>query len=108
MHREKQAQPKAPEIAEPSEQTFPAKHPMHREAETDDGRLSAGRRDHKTDRDQRAHEKLRSVLDDRSFTQIKAMNRRDREERETAEQTAAANPDLRLPASESIRFVAPG
>jgi hypothetical protein len=108
MHREKPIQPKAPEIAEASERTFPAQHPMQREGETDDGRLNAWHRDHKTDRDQRAHEKLRSVLDDRSFTQIKAMNRRDREERETAEQTAAANPDLRLPASESIRFVAPG
>ena len=83
-HREEPTQPEAPEIAEPSEQTLPAQNPMHREVETDDDRLSAWRRDHKTDRDQRAHEKLRTVIDERVIAKVKAMNQRDREARAAA------------------------
>jgi hypothetical protein len=84
MHREKPAQPEAPEIAEPPEQTFRAQNPVHREAETDDGRLSAWRRDHKTDRDQRAHEKLRTAIDEPLIAKVEAMNQRDREARAAA------------------------
>ncbi len=86
MHREEPTQPEAPEIAEPPEQTFPPQNPMQREAEAeaDDDRLSAWRRDHKTDRDQRAHEKLRTVIDERVIAKVKAMNQRDREARAAA------------------------
>ena len=84
MHREEPTQPEAPEIAEPSEQTFPAQNPKQREVEADDDRLSAWRRDHKTDRDQRAHEKLRTVIDERVIAKVKAMNQRDHEARAAA------------------------
>ncbi len=86
MHREEPTQPEAPEIAEPPEQTFPPQNPMQREAEAeaDDDRLSAWRRDHKADRDQRAHEKLRTVIDERVIAKVKAMNQRDREARAAA------------------------
>ena len=89
-------------IAEPAERQYVARHAMHREvppeqtlppqnpkqreaeAEADDDRLSAWRRDHKTDRDQRAHEKLRTVIDERLIAKVKAMNQRDREARAAA------------------------
>ena len=81
MHREEPAQPEAPALAEPSEQP---QNPKQREVEADDDRLSAWRRDHKTDRDQRAHEKLRTVIDERVIAKVKAMNQRDREARAAA------------------------
>ena len=84
MHREEPIQPEAAGDAEPAEQIFLAQQAMHREVEADDDRLSAWRRDHKTDRDQRAHEKLRTVIDERLIAKVKAMNQRDREERAAA------------------------
>ena len=89
LHREKPAQHDAAEAPEPAEQTFHAQHPMQRDTGEPDDRLSPWRNDHKTDRDQRAHELLRTVIDDRLISKVKAMNRRDREEREAAERAAA-------------------
>ncbi len=78
MHREEPAEPE-PAVAE-----NPPQNPMQRETAADDGRLSAWRRDHKTDRDQRAHEKRRTVVEDRLYTKIKAMNQREQAERAAA------------------------
>jgi hypothetical protein len=51
-----------------------AKHPIHRGPVRldDDERLSAWRTDHTADRDQRAHERLRTVMDDRVLNKIRA------------------------------------
>ena len=77
-------------------------HPMHREkparheaaktakrVDEFDYRLSAWRNDHTTERDRRAHEKLRTVIDERVISKVKAMNQRDREAREAAARAAA-------------------
>ena len=77
-------EPAPPEAAEPPAADFSPQHSMHRVNEADDAHLTAWRNDHKTDRDQRAHEKLRTVIDDRLVAKVKAMNRRDREERAAA------------------------
>ena len=76
-------------------------HPLHREkpvqhdavggaerADEDDYRLSAWRNDHTTERDRRAHEKLRTVIDERVISKVKARNRRNREAREAAARAA--------------------
>ena len=81
IHREEPAQPDA---AEPAGEAMSPQHPLHRETEAPDDRLSAWRNDHKTDRDQRAHEKLRTVIDARLISKVKAMNKRDREARAVA------------------------
>jgi len=78
MHREEPAEPE-PTVAE-----NPPQNPMQRETEADDDRLSAWRRDHKTDRDQRAHEKLRTVIEERVYAKVKAMNDREQDERADA------------------------
>ena len=59
-----------------------AQHPIHPEPVrlNDDDRLSVWRPDHTADRDQRAHELLRTVLDDRLLNKIRATNRRERDE----------------------------
>jgi hypothetical protein len=97
MHREESAQPQAAGAAEPPGEKFSPQHPIQREAgpqrkapETPDDSLSAWRNDHTTDRDQRAYEKLRTVIDDRLISKVRAMNKRDREEREAAERVEAA------------------
>jgi hypothetical protein len=48
-----------------------------------DGPHCAWRNDHKADRDQKAHERLRTVIDERVFAKIRAANQREREERGT-------------------------
>ena len=55
-----------------------------------DDRLSAWRNDHTTDRDQRAHELLRTVIDERVIAKVKAMNQRDRALRDAGELADAA------------------
>ena len=87
MRRE---EPPQPEATEPADAAIAPQDPIQREDTADDDRLSAWRKDNKTDRDQRAHEKLRTVIEERVFAKIKAMNRRDREEREAAERMEAA------------------
>jgi hypothetical protein len=85
MHREEPAQEAQPaQPAGPADHALSAQSPMHREIDASDDRLSAWRTDHKTDRDQRAHEKLRTAIDERPTAKVKAMNQRDREEREAA------------------------
>jgi hypothetical protein len=83
-HREEPAQHGAPGVTEPTEPAFRAQQPLHRETDAADDGLSPWRNDHKTDRDQRAHELLRTVIDERSIAKVKAMNRRDREEQARA------------------------
>ena len=56
--------------------------PLHREAAADDDRLSAWRKDHTTERDKEAHERLRTVLEERIFKPSWAEGRRLRAERE--------------------------
>ena len=90
IHREEAPQPWAAEASEPAAASFPPKHPMHREEAEADDRLSAWRNNHTTERDQRAYEKLRTVIDDRLISKVKAMNKRDREEREAAQRTEVA------------------
>ncbi len=94
VQRENTTQPDAPE---PAATDSPAQNPLQREKpaqpdapEPPDDRLSAWRNDHTTERDQRAHEKLRTVIDARLIAKVKAMNKRDREEWGAAEQTEAA------------------
>ena len=55
-----------------------------------DGPHCAWRRDHKAERDQRAYELLRTVIEERVYTKIKAANQREREEREALERTEPA------------------
>ena len=74
----------------PAGRRFFAQHPMHREEADADDRLSAWRNDHTTERDRRAHEKLRTVIDERVISKINARNKRYREEREAAQRAAAA------------------
>lgn len=81
MHRE---EPAPPEAAEPPAADLLPQHLMHRETEADDAPLTAWRNNHRTDRDQRAHEKLHTAIDDRLVAKVKAMNLRDREERAAA------------------------
>ena len=71
-----------PDPSEVSPEMVSAKKPIHRERVrlNDDDRLSAWRQHHTTDRDQRAHELLRTVLDERVLNKIRAMNRRERDE----------------------------
>ena len=76
VQREKARAPQA-------EASFP-QHLMQRRKPAPDADLSAWRRDHKHERDQRAHEKLRTVYDERLGAKIKAMNKRDREAGEAA------------------------
>ena len=80
-----------------------AQHPIHPEPVrlNDDDRLSVWRSDHKADRDQRAHELLRTVLDDRLLNKIRATNRRERDEA-----AAAALADQALAAGEKAFYVA--
>ena len=52
--------------------------------------LSVWRSDHKTDRDQKAHELLRTVVDERLFAKIRAANAREQEAREGQAQADAA------------------
>ena len=56
--------------------------PLHREPAADDDRLSAWRKDHTTERDKEAHERLRTVLEERIFKPSWAEGRRLRAERE--------------------------
>ena len=67
------------------EDTLADKEPLHREPmPTDtppDDHLSAWRKDHTTERDQRAHEKLRTVLNERIFEPARAEGRRLRAEK---------------------------
>jgi hypothetical protein len=77
LHREDPAQPEA--TAADCTQ-----HPLQPETEAPDDSLSAWRNDHKTDRDRRAYEKLRTAIDERPISKVKAMNKRDREAREEA------------------------
>ena len=101
VHREKPAQHGAAKTAEPAVHPISKQHPIQREkplqhdavvrgelAEEDDYRLSAWRNDHTTERDRRAYEKLRTVIDERVISKVKAMNQRDREEREAAARAA--------------------
>ena len=55
-----------------------------------DGPHCAWRNDHKIDRDQKAHERLRTVIEERVFAKIRAANQREREERAALEATEAA------------------
>jgi hypothetical protein len=55
-----------------------------------DGPHCAWRNDHKADRDQKAHERLRTVIDDRVFAKIRAANQREREKKAALEATEAA------------------
>ena len=52
--------------------------------------LSVWRSDHKTDRDQKAHELLRTVVDERLFAKIRAANAHELEAREGQAQAGAA------------------
>ena len=90
MHPEEPPQTRRAEAPEPTEKGFPQQNPVHREEPEADDRLSAWRYDHTTERDRRAHEKLRTVIDERVLSKIRAMNKRDREEREAAQRTAVA------------------
>jgi hypothetical protein len=94
IHREDGPQRKVAEAAEP---TFSPQEPIHREnkprrksAPKQGDSLSAWRNDHKTERDQRAHELLRTVIDERLVAKVKAMNKRDREDWLAADQQDAA------------------
>jgi hypothetical protein len=75
MHREEPAQPEAPEPVEPP---IPPQHPLQRETEAPDDRLRAWRRD------QRAHDRPRSVVDAPPVAKAEPMNKRDWEERNAA------------------------
>ena len=55
-----------------------------------DGPHCAWHRDHTTERDQRAYELLRTVIEERVYTKVKAANQREREEREALERTETA------------------
>jgi hypothetical protein len=50
----------------------------------------AWRRDHTAERDQRAYELLRTVIEERVYTKIKAMNQREHEERVALKRVDAA------------------
>lgn len=81
-----------PPVPPPSEPTPepPDEAEADEQAEApDDFSLSAWRCDHKAERDQRAHELLRTVMEERVFTKIRAMNKADRE-RWAAEAAAEA------------------
>lgn len=87
LHREEGANPDPVEVSLPPADSnrsdmVSAEHPIHREPVRldDDDRLSVWRADHTDDRDQRAHELLRTVWDDRLLNKIRAMNRRERDE----------------------------
>jgi hypothetical protein len=64
-----------------------AKDPMHREPvpayDAPDDSLSVWRNDHKTERDRNAHEKFRTVMEERVFAKIRAENHRLRTEAES-------------------------
>ena len=106
MHREDGQNPDPVEVsllpADPDRpDMISAEHPVHREPVRldDDDRLSVWRTDHTADRDQRAHELLRTVLDDRLLNEIRAMNRRERDE--------AAALDLAGPGAAVLASTAP-
>ena len=86
MHREEPAQHEAAGVAEPPKHRNRAQNPLHREKRpkqgVSDDRLTAWRNDHTTERDKRAHELLRTVIDERLIAKVKAMNERDRQARE--------------------------
>ena len=63
MHRE---DPVRHDAAEPAEPPILALDPLQRETEEPDYSLSVWRNDHTTERDRRAHEKLRSAIDERA------------------------------------------
>ena len=90
VNPEKPPQPRTAKASEPEETRFPQQNPVHRDEPEADDRLSAWRYDHTTERDRRAHEKLRTVIDERVISKIRAMNKRDREEREAAQRAAVA------------------
>ena len=90
IRREEPPQPRATKASEPTETGFPQQHPMHRGEPEADDRLSAWRNDHTMERDRRAHEKLRTVIDERVISKINTRNKRYREEREAAKRAAAA------------------
>ena len=75
-------QPAEP-LYDPAEPLTEAAEPLAEYAEPESP-LSVWRADHKADRDQRAHELLRTVVEERLFAKIKAMNQREREEQEAA------------------------
>ena len=75
-------QPAEP-LYDPAEPLTEAAEPLTEYAEPESP-LSVWRADHKADRDQRAHELLRTVVEERLFAKIKAMNQREREEQEAA------------------------
>ena len=79
--------------------------PLHREpVPTDappDDHLSAWRKDHTIDRDQKAHEKLRTVLEDRLFKPAWAEGRRLREEKEATPPASPASASAPPCAAES-------
>jgi hypothetical protein len=52
-----------------------------------DGPHCAWHRDHTTERDQRAYELLRTVIEERVYTKVKAANQHEREQREALERT---------------------
>lgn len=74
-HREEPAQPEAPAPVEPP---TPPQHPLQRETEAPDDRLREWRRD------QRAHDRPRSVADAPPVAKAEPMNKRDWEERNAA------------------------
>jgi hypothetical protein len=106
-HREDEQNPDPVEVSLPladpdRPDMVSAEHPIHREPMRldDDERLSVWRTDHTADRDQRAHERLRTVMDDRVLNKIRAMNRRERDE---AAALALASPVAAVLASTAPR-----
>lgn len=94
IHRADGPQRKAANASEPTLSPQKALHRENKPRRKPDPKqgdsLSAWRNDHKTERDQRAHELLRTVIDERLVAKVKAMNKRDREDRAATDEQEAA------------------
>jgi hypothetical protein len=82
--REEPAQPEPEPAVESADPTFSEQHAMQRETEASNGRLTAWRDDRQTEPGPRAHQRLRTAIDERVGAKIEPIDQRDRAPREAA------------------------